>query len=88
MSLDEALNMGYFTAYRLWNTLDELRARDLSELCLALDNAQGNEEYRSNIRSWLEERQPRRYSRNKIPKEVLERFEESWKKNGGRVQRE
>lgn len=78
--------MGYFTVYRLWNVLDELRARDLSELAMTLDFAQANAEYRTEFGSWIEGRQPRRYYRNKIPKEVLEKFAEAWKKNGGRVQ--
>ena len=64
----------------MWFIIDEIKARDLEHLMLALDFPNSNAEYRSEISNWLQNRQPRRSVRHEIPKEVIERFAEAFKR--------
>lgn len=75
MTLDQVWNLGYYTAWRLWFVLDELKARDLTHFVKALDASQGTEDYRREFSEWLSSRQPRTFRTTQVPKEVLERFE-------------
>ena len=71
--------MGYYEAWRLWFIADELRARDLQDMQVALDATSSNQEYRENFSNWIQSRQPRKYpSKGAIPKEVLDKFAEAF----------
>lgn len=73
--------MGYFEAWRLWFIIDEIKARDLEYLSLVLDFSNSTSEYRNNIIDWLHSRQPRRIpSKVGIPKEVLDKFAEAFRR--------
>lgn len=56
---DVVMKRGYYEINRLWLILDELKARDLSHLALALDNPHLKEEGRINFHAWVSQRQPR-----------------------------
>ena len=78
MGLDQVLGLGYFTAYRLWFILDELKANDLSHFGLVNFLPHAVNDYREEINDWLASRQPRRIQKQDIPAEVLEKFAEAF----------
>lgn len=80
---NEVLEMGYFEAWRLWFILDELKARDQYYESLTQHMYSSNDDHVQNILHWLEDRRPRymnQKKQNEIPREVLEKFGEAWKR--------
>lgn len=77
--LDDALALGYFSAYRLWTILDELKARDIQSNLMISDHPHTEKDKREEVWSWVKSRQPRSMMKSEpIPTEVLEKFAEAF----------
>lgn len=82
LPLNDIMKMGYFLAHRLWDISDEIKASKLSQFAIIADLPHSENEYRENIKSWLNDRQSRlgKKSDTAVPKEVISAFKENWEK--------
>lgn len=77
-NLDQALNLGYFEAHRLWCILDELKAYDLKTKIIINDMANATEYYRKDVLNWIDSRIHKTNKSSEIPEDVLRKFAEEF----------